>query len=253
MPDRKRIMTITDFYDKFYVEAVKSRAHALFCERVYGINLCQHGMADENQIILMIEALNVGKTSKLLDIGCGPGLITDYIQKKIGCAVTGIDISTEAIRRAIRIPNKNLQFIAGDIANYEFADDMFDAILLIDTHYFIEEFTNSIPKLLKMLKAKGKIAVFSDEGKGEDGVDDSKTKPQETLIGKYLIKNALKYKCIPLCKENADHWRIKKQALLDLEGEFIAENNQFIYSNRLDECNDHDRNLDGRYLFIIDK
>ena len=246
-------MTITDFYNTFYVEAEKSHAHAIFCERVYGINLCQHGMADDNQIILMIEELNVGKTSKLLDIGCGPGLITDYLQKKIGCTITGIDISPEAIKRAIRIPNENLQFIVGDIVNNEFKDDIFDAILLIDTHYFIEEFTNIIPKLLKMLKAKGKIAIFSDEGKGIDGEDDSKTEPQETIIGKYLILNKLKYKCIPLYKENVAHWRKKKQALLELEGEFIKENNQFIYNNRLEECTDHDRNLDGRYLFIIDK
>ena len=137
-----------------------------------------------------------------------------------------------------------------DSKNYEFKDDNFDAILLIDTHYFIEEFTNIIPKLLKMLKAKGKIAIFSDEGKGIDGEDDSKTEPQETIIGKYLILNKLKYKCIPLYKENVAHWRKKKQALLELEGEFIKENNQFIYNNRLEECTDHDRNLDGRYLFI---
>ncbi|HLM03372.1 MAG TPA: hypothetical protein VK400_20130, partial [Pyrinomonadaceae bacterium] len=43
-------------YDNFFEAAVKSEAHALFCEKVYGENLCQHGLADVFQLNKLLEA-----------------------------------------------------------------------------------------------------------------------------------------------------------------------------------------------------
>src|SRR5512133_2864513 len=92
-------MTIAEFYNDFYDKAEKSKAHALFCERVYGINLCQHGMADESQINLMLDELD--GASDILDLGCGPGLISSYIERKLKCRLVGLDISPIAIQRAV--------------------------------------------------------------------------------------------------------------------------------------------------------
>ncbi len=247
-------MTIAEFYNDFYDKAEKSNAHALFCERVYGINLCQHGMADESQINLMLDELD--GASNILDLGCGPGLISGYIKRKLKCRLVGLDISPMAIQRAVDrfgSQNQDLQFLIGDMATYDFQGELFDAILLIDTHYFIEDFLSLIPKLLERLKEKGKIAIFSDEGMGIAGLDESKTQPDETRIGQYLITNGIRFKGVRLYEENQTHWRKKKQVLLELKDEFERENNQFIYNNRLSECNHHDRTLDGRYLYIISK
>jgi hypothetical protein len=65
------------------------------------------------------------------------------------------------------------------------------------------------------------------------------------------MAHAVRFKGIGLYAENQAHWIKKKQVLLELRDEFEKENNQFIYNNRLSECNDHDRTVDGRYLFII--
>ncbi len=249
-------MTIAEFYNNFYDKAEKSAAHALFCERVYGINLCQHGMADDEQICLMLDELRLNSTSTVLDLGCGLGLISSYIQSKIQCRVVGLDISLIAIQRAVDrfgAQNPDLQFFTGNMASCDFQDVLFDAILLIDTHYFIEDFLSLIPRLLDRLKEKGKIAIFSDEGKGVEGLDESKTQPDETLIGQYLITNGIPFKGIRLYEENQRHWLKKKQVLLELKGAFERENNQFIYNNRLSECDDHDRTFDSRYLYIVSK
>ncbi|MEN6293271.1 MAG: methyltransferase domain-containing protein, partial [Methanobacterium sp.] len=109
-------MTIAEFYDKFYDRAEKSHAHAIFCERVYGINLCQHGMADEDQINLMLDELGLDDTSNVLDLGCGPGHISNHIQKKSKCRLVGLDISPVAIQRAVEnfgSHDPDLQFIVG--------------------------------------------------------------------------------------------------------------------------------------------
>jgi len=249
-------MTIADFYNDFYDKAEKSVAHATFCERVYGINLCQHGMADTHQISLMLDELELNSSSNVLDLGCGPGLLSSYIREKLRCRLVGIDISPIAIQRAkerFGSQNQDLQFFCGDMATYDFQGELFDAILLIDTHYFIEDFLSLIPKLLERLKEKGKIAIFSDEGMGIADLDESKTQPHETLIGQYLITNGVRFKGIRLYEENKTHWIKKKQVLLELRDEFERENNQFIYNNRLSECDHHDRSLDGRYLYIVSK
>jgi len=249
-------MMIAEFYNNFYDRAEKSHAHAIFCERVYGINLCQHGMADDHQISLMLAELELDNESNVLDLGCGPGLISGYIQRKLNCRLVGLDISPIAIQRAVDrfgSRNQDLQFFTGNMATYDFNSELFDAILLIDTHYFIEDFPALIPNLLDRLKEKGKIAIFSDEGQGIEGLDESNTQPHETVIGQYLIAHAIRFKGIRLYEENQAHWIKKKQVLLELKDEFEEENNQFIYNNRLSECNDHDRTLDGRYLYIVNK
>ncbi len=250
------MMTIAEFYNDFYDKAEKSQAHAMFCERVYGINLCQHGMADDEQIRLMLAELGLDHTSKVLDLGCGPGLISAYIQRKLNCRLVGLDISPLAIQRAVArfgSQNPNLQFFTGDMAAYDFQGELFDAILLIDTHYFIDDFTALIPTLLDRLTENGKMAIFSDEGQGIDGLDESNMQLHETIIGRYLTAHQVPFKGIRLYAENQAHWLKKKQVLLELKDEFEKENNQSIYDNRLSECTDHDRSFDGRYLYIVSK
>lgn len=249
-------MTIADFYNDFYDKAENSRAHATFCERVYGTNLCQHGMADDDQIRLMLDELGVREKGKVLDLGCGPGLLSSYIQRELNCRLVGLDVSPVAIQRAVDrfgSHNQNLQFFVGDMATYDFQGDMFDAIVLIDTHYFVSDFLALIPRLLGLLNEGGRIAIFSDEGMGIEGLDESNTQPHETLIGQYLRANEIRFKGIRLYEENKAHWIKKKQVLLDLHGEFEKEGNHFIYNNRISECDDHDRTLDGRYLYIISR
>lgn len=249
-------MTIAEFYNDFYDKAEKSHAHAVFCERVYGINLCQHGMADDYQICLMLDELGLDHESKVLDLGCGPGLLSSYIQRKLNCRLVGLDISPVAIQRAVDrfgSQSQDLQFFTGDMATYDFQGELFDAILLIDTHYFIEDFPALIPNLLDQLKVNGKLVIFSDQGKGIEGLNESNTQPHETILGQYLITHAIQFKGIRLYDENKAHWIRKKEVLLELKDEFEKENNLFIYNNRLSECDDHDRTLDGRYLYIVSK
>ena len=49
-----------DFYERYYDAMTRSRAHAAFCERVFGRNLCQHGFADMTQLDALIEAARLG-------------------------------------------------------------------------------------------------------------------------------------------------------------------------------------------------
>ena len=80
-------MSLAAFYNEFYARAEASQAHARFCERVYGMNLCQHGMADLAQLELLVSGLEVAAVDHVLDVGCGTGHITEYLCQKTTVAL----------------------------------------------------------------------------------------------------------------------------------------------------------------------
>jgi cyclopropane fatty-acyl-phospholipid synthase-like methyltransferase len=66
-----------EFYDKFYAAMATGRAHAEFCERVFGHNLCQHGFADMAQLDAVLDVTGLGPGRRTLDLGCGNGPIAE--------------------------------------------------------------------------------------------------------------------------------------------------------------------------------
>ncbi|MDQ3798515.1 MAG: methyltransferase domain-containing protein [Acidobacteriota bacterium] len=130
-------------YDNFFGAAINSPAHALFCERVYGANLCQHGLADVFQLNKLLEALRLEPREHVLDLGCGNGFITEYLQAETGAFFHGVDISAEAIRqaRARTAGNERLAFSVGNMNRLAFEPPLepFDCAVSIDTLYYVDD------------------------------------------------------------------------------------------------------------------
>lgn len=249
-------MSAGTFYDTFYGKALRSAAHSEFCRKVYGKDLCQHGMADQEQIDLMIRETGIDGNSAVLDLGCGPGLISAYIQERTGCRMKGLDISGGAIGLARELAgenNPNLTFEVKDIGDIDAIDGNWDAMLSIDTHYFLDDFTGMIPRYLAKLNDGGVFAVFSDMGTGRQQYDESETKASGTLIGRYLDEHGIRYRGIELYREHRRHWDRKMEVLLELKHKFEAEGNMEIYGNRMEECLGECGTMGGRYLYLIYK
>jgi len=247
-------MKVVEFYNDFYTKAELSKAHGIFCEKVYGKNLCQHGMADMFQIKELLKFLNLNEESRLLDLGCGSGFLTEYIQEQTNCYVTGIDLSPTAIERAKeRTSGKSdkLKFQVGDMGDLQLRPQSFDAIISIDTHYFVDDFEALLDKLLDSLTPSGQIGLFSDEGRGIAGCDDSNLQAEDSLIGELLKRKGIYFNALNLNKENRTHWKYKESVLTELKSEFEKEDNMFLYENRIKECTSSNRELDCRFLFHI--
>lgn len=124
---------------RHYYETVKdSEAHAEFCERLYGRNLSQDGFSDMNQINKLIELAQIKSTSVVLDLGCGSGLISEYISDVTGAVVYGIDYIPEAIEHAEeRTTGKRerLKFYTGNLDYITFPQKSFHCIISIDSLY----------------------------------------------------------------------------------------------------------------------
>ncbi len=55
------------FYQHFYGEADASKAHSRFCERAYGLDLCQEGMTDMESVQLLVDSLELQPGHHVVD------------------------------------------------------------------------------------------------------------------------------------------------------------------------------------------
>jgi ubiquinone/menaquinone biosynthesis C-methylase UbiE len=239
------------FYNEFFRRAEKSDAHANFCRMVYGRNFCQHGMLDMYQLNRMIETGGICESSRVLELGCGNGHITEYIFDRTQCRITGIDIADKAIsaaRRRTKEKSRFIDFRTMSMDKLKFAEQSFDFVLSIDSLYFVKDLEDTIMRMKRVLKPGGAMLIFyhfppEADTRGEDPSRASK-------LGKTLDKMGLQYSTTDFTKENRRHWKTKKDVLLVLKDAFEAEGNVFLYNNRISECEDNFHEF-HRYLYIV--
>jgi SAM-dependent methyltransferase len=234
------------FYDAYYEAAEASAAHALFCERAYGQNLCQHGVADMNQIQLLIDLLGIDWTTSLLDFGCGGGQITSYIAQRTGAPASGIDIAPRAIALAqarTASEGKELRFYCGDILTRRGAlpSRRFDRITAIDSFFFLSDQRAGLKALLGYLTPGGRMGIFYLCPAGVEAAD--------TSLGVALAERQIAYQTRDLTAETVAHWRRKQEALRQLKEIFYAEGSEFLFKNRLADC-EGTPNIQ-RYLYLV--
>ncbi|MBN1799713.1 MAG: methyltransferase domain-containing protein [Spirochaetales bacterium] len=100
--------------------------------------------ASRNKIFLdksinwIIQKFHISSKSKVLDLGCGPGLYTHEFAKT-GAKVTGIDVSKNSIEYASKIAeedNLNIEYINANYLNYDITKK-YDLITLIYCDYCV--------------------------------------------------------------------------------------------------------------------
>ncbi len=232
-----------DFYERFYAAVGHSQAHHAFCERVFGKDLDQHGFADIGQLQLIMQVTHMGPSDRIFDLGCGTGLIAEYISDCTGSHVTGLDYAPEAIRRAqerTAAKSNRLAFMVGDINRLELPDQAFDVILSIDSIYFSEDYGATIRALKKALRPGGQMAILYSHGR-EPWVP-KEDFPKETLpagktpLAEALRANALAFQTWDLTHQDHVLAQLRKEVLAALKPQFEAEGTLFIYENRMGDA-----------------
>ena len=85
------------------------------------------------------------KNGKVLDIGCGVGVDSDYVQTK-GFKIIGVDMSEKMLEIA-RSNNANVDFRLDDVRSVEFGENEFDGIIASCSLIHISK--EEVPKTLK--------------------------------------------------------------------------------------------------------
>ncbi len=104
----------------------------------------------------LLDALNLGTTSKLLDVASGPGYVAEEATAR-GCSVIGLDFSANMVKKA-RAVHPGLEFRIGDAQSLPFEDETFDAVSM---NFGILHLANpevAMKEALRVLKREGCFA-----------------------------------------------------------------------------------------------
>ncbi len=112
------------------------------------------------------------KNSTILDVGCGGGIKTRYIQNK-GYKVSGIDFSEKMIEVAKR-ENPDLDFAVVDIFDINTLDETFDGIFIQAVLLHIPK--NRVMEVLTKMKDKlnnNGLLCLAVKGIHDDGIEEN--------------------------------------------------------------------------------
>ena len=246
------------YYQKFYPAARASSAHSRLCERVFGLDLTQEGQTDMPALHHLLQLLSINEGDHVLDLGCGAGVIAEYISDKTGAVVTGLDYADPAIaeaRERTKGKQSQLTFVAGDMNALDLAEGSFDAIISLDTLYWVADLTETMGQLTKLLKPGGQMGIFMmrDIPEGRTAREYS---ADEMPLGQSLNDLGIQFDAHDYVIQQAAFWHRIYAAAKDLKGEFDNEGNGFIAASLIRESEEEflpsiEAGTMARYLFHV--
>ena len=251
-----------DFYAAYYAAVATSQAHHIFCERVFGRDLGQHGFMDQAQLELLLQVFPLDASHHVLDLGCGNGQIAEYLSDRTGAHIIGLDYIDLAINQAhhrtIGKANR-LTFRVGDINQLDLPPNVFDFIISIDSMYFSTDYSATIRELKLALRPKGQLAIFFSHGREpwvpKEAFSKETLSPDKTPLAQALSANDLTFRAWDLTRQDYELAQRRKTVLAELKSQFAAEGNLFIYENRLGDADGISQaiedGLHARYLYQV--
>jgi SAM-dependent methyltransferase len=243
-------------FDRLYAEAEASAAHALFCERVYGRDLGQQGMADMEQLQVLIDVLDLHSGCRVLDLGCGNGRIAEYISDRSGAHVTGVDLSPLAVRQAQAYASDKrdrLAFQVGNIQRLDLLPASFDRVLAVDVMYYCSA-RAVLEQVKRVLRPGGRVGILFSQWI-KPGESKSQLRPKETVLARALRACELTFWTWDFTLQEIAHWTRKLDVLVKMKPAFEAEDKLWLYEYRLAETRSHTRTLGrhtrSRYLYHV--
>jgi len=249
-----------DFYNRFYKATERSRAHSHFCREVYGVDLCQHGFADLSQLQMLMNEGRITTGSRVLDVGCGNGMIAEFISDRTGALITGIDSEPEAVRIALlRTVSKRerLVFEVQDLNDLPDSPERHAAILLIDSVYFSTDYAKTLGRLRGRLSEAGRMLLFYSIGPALLGTESFSREILEagkTPLAQALRAARLEFFSIELTRTDHELALHRKAHLEGHKADFEREGIGFVWENRMGDSSDIirsiERGLHRRYLYV---
>ena len=103
------------------------------------------------------------KYNKLLDVGCGTGLLIDMLSKECNKEFVGLDLSPEMIKEAKKKKIKNAKFVEGRSDELPFENNTFDIVTCSQSFHHYPETDKPLQEALRVLKPGG-LYIISDTG-----------------------------------------------------------------------------------------
>lgn len=114
---------------------------------------------------LIGKKLDLSKSMKVLDAGCGQGVVSVYLVKKFGCEIEGITVVPFEVKAAKALAKKSnvkdkTNYHLMDYSDMKFENNYFDAIYTIETLSHSINIIKTLKEFFRVLKPGGKIALL---------------------------------------------------------------------------------------------
>jgi SAM-dependent methyltransferase len=248
------------WYREYYSAAPRSPAYARFCEQLYGRYLCQANFSDMPQLDRLAEVLDLQPGQRALDLGCGIGLIAEYLSERSGAAFTGIDYCPDAIAQALQRTagqHERLDFAVQNLDTLDFPDAAFDALVSIDTLYMPNDLDTTLRKMARLLKPGGRMGIFYSTFVWDVGGDRAQLRPEATPLAHALSRVGLSFETWDFSAETHAHMQAKHRIGLALRPAFESEGSLALYDYIQAESDASDTPFDPatcaitRYLYRV--
>ena len=104
----------------------------------------------------LLDAANVSKGMRVLDVACGPGIVSEKIYAR-GATPVGVDFSAEMIKLAGK-EFPHLEFTEGDAQELPFADASFDRVVMNFGLLHLPRPLDAMKEANRVLREKGRFA-----------------------------------------------------------------------------------------------
>jgi ubiquinone/menaquinone biosynthesis C-methylase UbiE len=118
------------------------------------------------QFLTLIYELDLKGDERILDVGCGPGVLSVEIAKKLGAGhITGLDLSENMIALAESLAKDhlldNVRFEKGDALELQFPVESFDVVISTAVLPWVDEPGRFLLEVHRVLKKGGKLGLIS--------------------------------------------------------------------------------------------
>ncbi len=111
--------------------------------------------------------LEIGEGDRVLDVGCGSGVVTREIAKRVGAngRVVGVDPSPALLQVARELADQagvgdRIEFVEGGALKLPCPDASFDAVIAVTVLAHMRGGEAAVPEFVRVAKAGGRIGVF---------------------------------------------------------------------------------------------
>ncbi|MCK4732830.1 MAG: class I SAM-dependent methyltransferase [Methanophagales archaeon] len=105
----------------------------------------------------LFSQIDISNVKKVLEVGCGIGVLSSYLSEKYEWEVTGIDLDPEQIKKAKNDyrENKYLKFLETDATKLPFGNSEFDLVLSVDALHHIPNRNRAFDEISRVLEPNG--------------------------------------------------------------------------------------------------
>jgi 2-polyprenyl-3-methyl-5-hydroxy-6-metoxy-1,4-benzoquinol methylase len=245
------------WYKEFYTDASLSGTYREFCEKLYGRYLCQQCFSDMRQIEDMLRIADLSPAHRVLDLGCGTGMLAEYISDRTGASVHGIDYMPDAITRAQeRTVSKRdrLTFKVGNMDSLDEDPGLFDTILSVDSLYMPRNLSHTLRQMRHLLVPGGQLLVFYIQFISDVESMDSLL-ADRTPLAEALHSAGLAFSVVDFSQQTYELMQRKRLLAEELRDKFEAEGRSYLYNHLVAESADPEVQYDPdsvgqrRYLY----